>query len=180
MMRAEQIKAKADRLKKIYQTGDLFEICGNMGIEVHKSPMGTQEGSCKGFFTTYLRQKVITLNSDISEANQRIILAHELGHAMLHANAGISTFHDFAVFNSCNMNEKEANVFAAEFLIGDNILFEMVEEGQDFFKVASELKVPPEMLDFKLRLLQKEGHHVVAPYIAKSDFLKRDIEKALN
>lgn len=179
-MRAEQIKAKADRLKKIYQTDDLFEICGNMDIEVHKSPMGTQEGSCKGFFTTYLRQKMITLNSDISEANQRIILAHELGHAMLHANAGISTFHDFAVFNSCNMNEKEANVFAAEFLIDDKMVLEAIKEGRDFYTMASELCVPPEMLDFKLRIMQKQGHPIVAPYIAKSDFLKRDLEKVLN
>ena len=179
-MRAEQIKAKADRIKKIYQTGDLFEICGNMGIEVHKSPMGTQEGSCKGFFTTYLRQKMITLNSDISEENQRIILAHELGHAMLHAQAGVSTFHDFALLNSCDIHEYEANIFASEFLIDDNMVLEAIEEGRDFYTVASELCVPPEMLDFKLRLLQKQGHPIVAPYIAKSDFLKRDIEKALS
>ena len=179
-MRAEQIKAKAARIKKEYQTEDLFEICGEMGIWVHKNPMGTQEGSCKGFFTTYLRQKIITLNSDISEENQRIILAHELGHAMLHAQAGVSTFHDFALLNSCDIHEYEANIFASEFLIDDNMVLEAIEEGRDFYTVASELCVPPEMLDFKLRLLQKQGHPIVAPYIAKSDFLKRDIEKALS
>lgn len=180
MMRVEQIKAKADKLKTKYQTDDLFEICGNMGIKVHKSPMGTQEGSCKGFFTTYLRQKIITLNCDLSEENQRIILAHELGHAVLHADTGISTFHDFAVFNGCNTNENEANVFAAEFLLDDKIVLEAIKEGRDYYTMASELCVPPEMLDFKLRIMQKQGHPIVAPYIAKSDFLKRNIEKAMN
>ena len=179
-MLVEQIKAEADKLKEQYSTQNLYEICRNMEIQVHYKAMGTYADSCKGFFATFARRKVIMLNSDLSEANQRIILAHELGHAVLHADAGISTFHDFALLNSCDIHEYEANIFASEFLIDDDTVVEFVREGRDFYTVASELCVPPEMLDFKLRLLKKQGHPIVAPYIAQSDFLKRDLEKTLS
>lgn len=49
-----------------------------------------------------------------------------------------------------------------------------------FFQTASLLEVPPELLDFKIRLLQREGHKITAPYIGNADFLKRDISKPLH
>ena len=179
-MRAEKIKDKADSLKARYHTDKLQELCQEMHITVMEAPMGAAERSCKGFFIQHSRQKVIVLNAEMPEHIKRIILAHELGHAVLHSNEGISAFHDCVVLSGSNPQELEANVFAAEFLIDDNMVLESIKEGRDFYTMASELCVPPEMLDFKLRIMQKQGHPIVAPYIAKSDFLKRDLEKVLN
>ena len=39
---------------------------------------------------------------------------------------------------------------------------------------------PPELLDFKLRILQCQGVRIIAPYIAHGDFLKRDLEQPLS
>ena len=179
-MLTEQIKHEADRLKAKFHTSDPFEVCESLKIRVYRSPMGTNTGSCKGFFIVNARKKLIAINSDLPEHIQRIICAHELGHAVLHTANGISAYHDFAVFDKNNMQEYEANVFASEFLLTDEDVMDALEIEQEFFCLSSCLHVPPEMLDFKLQLMQKAGYQIKAPYIAKSDFLKRDIDRPLN
>ena len=178
-MRDEQIKAEANRLKKKFDTEDLYEICEDLKIAVFETPMGVHDGSCKGFFILNARQKLIALNSDLPEQVRRIILAHELGHAVLTCNE-ICAFHDFTVLSDTDSREYEANVFASEFLLEDGAVLAAVREEQDFFRIAQRFRVPPEMLDFKLRLLKREGHKIEAPYIAKSTFLKRNMQKPMN
>lgn len=175
-MLAEAIKREANRLKAKYQTNDPYEICRAMKIVVQRFPMGTHEDSCKGFFLINARCKVITLNSDLPEYIQRIIIAHELGHATLHSNPALSTFHEFAPFDNSNQMEYEANVFAAEFMLDDADVLAALEEEVDLFSMAKTFNVPPELVDFKVRVLQRQGHDVRAPYIAHGDFLKRDLE----
>lgn len=177
---AENIKREASRMKAKYQTSDPFEVCETLKIHLLRYPMGQNADSCKGFFIINARKKLIAINSDLPEHIQRIICAHELGHAMLHTSAAMCTFHDFAMFDETSRQEYEANVFASEFLLTDEDVLEELDTEQDFFGLASCLHVPPEMLDFKLRLMQKAGYHIKAPYIAKSDFLKRDIDRPLN
>ena len=169
------IKQEANRLKIKYQTDDPYEICDAMKIEVMKRPMGKNSLSCKGFFMVNSRCKLIMLNSDLSESIQRIILAHELGHAALHESAALSAFHEIALFDNTDRMEYEANIFAAEFLLEDADVMEALGNGDDFFRVANCLGVPPELLDFKLRILQRQGIEINAPYIARGNFLCRDL-----
>ena len=180
-MNASVIKHEVQRIKEKYQTEDLFEICHERKIEILYASMGIHAGSCKGFYLVNCQCKVITLNCDLPENVQRIILAHELGHDVLHSHrAGISRFHEFAIMESSSGMEYEANVFASEFLIEDGAVIQSIKayEG-DFFRVASILGVPPEMLDFKLRLLGQEGYKFQSPLTASGNFLRRDITKAL-
>ena len=73
--------------------------------------------------------------------------------------------------------EYEANLFAAELLIDDRQLLELLNDGdKSFFGVARELYVPAELLDFKFRVLKQKGYRIEAPYIASADFLKNDID----
>ena len=176
---ATAIKQEANRLKIKYQSDDPYEICDSMKIQVMKRPMGTNPRSCKGFFMVSSRCKVIVVNSDLSESIQRIILVHELGHAALHESAALSAFHEFALFDNTDRMEYEANIFAAEFLLEDTDVMNALEEGDDFFRIANCLCVPPELLDFKLRILQRQGIEINAPYIAHGDFLKRNLEQPL-
>jgi len=175
----EAIKREANRLKMKYRTCDPFEICRALNISVAFIPMGKGEGSCKGFYMTSSRRKIAVINSDLPEHIQRIILAHELAHAILHVTPTLCTFHETSVLNGSNRMEYEANIFAAEFMVSDSEVFDALQMRLDFFQTASLLEVPPEMLDFKLRLLQREGYDVVAPYIGRADFLKRDINTPL-
>jgi len=179
-MLAEAIKREANRLKCKYHTDDPYEICKALRIRILEMPMGTSEQSCKGFFLVNARCKVITINSDLPDHIRRIIVTHELGHAVLHRCAAISAFHDFAMFDDTNRMEYEANVFAAEFLLEDDEVTEHLEDQMDFFTMAKVLRVPPELLDFKCRILQRQGFEIKAPYIARGDFLKRDLERPLS
>jgi Zn-dependent peptidase ImmA (M78 family) len=80
-------------------------------------------------------------------------------------------------FNSKNTAEYEANIFASELLIPDDSIKELLEsEGKSFYSLAMELCVPPELIDIKLRVMQAKGYKIDVPYLAQSDFLKRDID----
>lgn len=179
-MLAEAIRREAARLRTKYQTSDPYEICDALNIRVLQRPMGTQGHSCKGFFMTHARCKVIVLNSDLPFFVRRIILAHELGHACLHKSEAISAFHEFSYLDNSDRIEYEANIFAAEFLLQDSDVESVIELEYNIGQAASLLNVPPELLDFKLRYIPNEGNAVNAPYFAHGDFLKRDISRPMN
>ena len=176
-MQVSVIRQEAQRLKAKYHTDNPYDICREMRIRVIRTSMGTQPESCKGFFVIKNRCKVIALNCDLPENIQRIILVHELAHANLHSGTAISAFHEFQFFDNANIMEYEANVFAAEFLLSDEDVLDALENQLDFFGTASLLNVPPELLSFKIRILQRQGYEIESPIIAKSDFLRRDISK---
>ena len=176
-MRAEQIKHEVARLKARYQTSDPKELCEALNIMLLEKSMGTKPGSCKGFFLVAGRCKVATINSDLTLPVQKLSTFHEAGHGFLHADSGIKTFHDFTLLDKADRKELEANIFAAEYMVSDDDLFDLLNQGLDIFSAASTLGVPPELLDFKLQLLEREGYPITAPRFSRSDFLKRDVER---
>ena len=173
-MTVDYICREVERLKRKFHETDPFLLCDAMGIILLYEPMGTYPGACKGFFLAQSRKRSITVNSDLPEAIQRIIVTHELGHAVLHAKAvGVKAFHDFELFDSTSLMEYEANIFAAEFLMDDDDVLEKLNEDISFFGAASVLRVPPELLDFKFRLMKRNGYKLIdPPLMANSNFLK--------
>ena len=173
-MTMDYICREVERLKRKFHETDPFLLCDAMGIILLYEPMGTYPGACKGFFLAQSRKRSITVNSDLPEAIQRIIVTHELGHAVLHAKAvGVKAFHDFELFDSTSLMEYEANIFAAEFLMDDDDVLEKQNEDISFFGAASLLRVPPELLDFKFRLMKRNGYKLIdPPLMANSNFLK--------
>ena len=173
-MSVDYISREVQRLKQRYKESDPFKLCAAMKIIVLFVPMGTYEGACKGFFLAQSRKRAITINSDLPRPLQRIIATHELGHAVLHREAlGLNAFHDFELFDSTSKMEYEANVFAAEFLMSDDDVLEKLNDDISFFGAASVLRVPPELLDFKFRMLKRKGYMVIDPPLqATGCFLK--------
>jgi len=170
----DSISREVARLKRKYDESDPFKMCSAMGIIVLYVPMGLYEGACKGFFLAQSRKRSITINSDLPVALQRIIATHELGHAVLHAKAtGVKAFHDFELFDGTSRMEYEANIFAAEFLMDDEDVLERLNDDISFFGAAAILRVPPELLDFKFRMLKRKGYMVIDPPLqATGCFLK--------
>lgn len=172
-MAYDNIVRSVAKLKAKCGETDPFALCSLLGIPVCYSAMGSGKNAIKGFFVKSNRIKVITVNSDLPYRIQRIINAHELGHAILHADSGMHAFHELALFDESSRCEKEANLFASELLISDDDFFCALEDGQAFSCAASSLNVPPELLDFKARIMRAKGYHVNdSPITVGSCFLK--------
>lgn len=178
-MTIEIIADAAQKLKKKYDETDPWKLASAMNIQVSLVPMGLFEGCCKGFFLIHKRIKHITINSDLPEEYQRVILAHELGHAVLHARkASGAAFHEIILFDSTDTQEYEANVFASELLLTDDAVLEALNDDMFFFQAAKYLYVPSELLDFKFRILKRRGYKVESPIVSHGDFLK-NLEKQM-
>lgn len=173
-MTIDFISKEVKKIKKRYDETDPVRLCHAMKINLLYQPMGTFPKACKGFFLKQSRKKAITINSDLGEELQRIILMHEIAHAVLHANVpGVKGFHDFHFFDQTNIYEYQANIFAADYLMADELVLEILNDDISFFGAASILCVPAELLDFKFRVLKRKGYKVIDPPLnAKSDFLK--------
>jgi Zn-dependent peptidase ImmA (M78 family) len=167
------ICSETARLVRKYDEHDPVRLAREMGVIVTFEPMGKDDRDCKGFFIYQSRKKIIVINSDLPDQIQRIIAAHELGHSVFHArDARQAGFHDFALYSASSQYEYEANLFAAEFLLDDAEVVERLSEDTFFFYAARDLMVPPELLDFKFRILKAKGLQIEPPLMARSDFLK--------
>jgi Zn-dependent peptidase ImmA (M78 family) len=157
------------------ESRDPFEVCRRLGIILVPTSFGAEPTSIKGFFLEHRRVRTILYNCDLPPIIQRIIVAHELGHAVLHRNSS-HNFTDIGLYDESSICEKEANMFSAEFLLGDAEVINVLNNDCTFFAAAAMLMVPVELLDFKFRMMKKKGCHVtVSPIMAKNNFL-RDIE----
>ena len=174
-MKNEFVLREVDRIKTEYNESEPIKLAEAMKVIVRYEPMGNFDGCCKGFFVSLYRQKHITVNSNLPQELQRVILMHELAHSVLHCRRGASAaFHDFAVFDNVSFKEYEANVFAADYLMKDEDVLELLNDDISFFGAAARLGVPPEMLDFKFRLMKRKGYEMIEPpLMAKGDFLRK-------
>ncbi|MBQ8093710.1 MAG: ImmA/IrrE family metallo-endopeptidase [Clostridia bacterium] len=172
-MSAETIAEQADALKNKYAGLNLDEICGELGIVIRYHSMGQAPGACKGFFIRRFEVSCIMVNADLPDHLQRVILAHEMGHACLHAElAEASDFIDLSLYGNNDVCEYEANMFAAEMLLSDEDVLELIQQGLPLDRIAGEMGVPKEMVDYKARILEKKGYPVRPVLYADSSFLK--------
>ena len=155
-----------------YRTRDPFILCGELDINVYFKELGD---NLKAYYFYHSRIKSVVINSEADEHMQKVLCAHELGHAILHSQAKkLQAFCDNDLYNTRSSTEYEANIFVAELLVDKKELFSLLKERKSTVSgVAKELCVPPEMVDFKLRILNEYGCKIKAPYIAQSDFLNR-------
>ena len=171
-----EISESVAKLVKKYDERDPFKLCRAMGIVLIFRAMGKDPDAVKGFFLEKNRIRMITINSDLPEVIQRIIVAHELCHAINHRHSGVAAFHEFTMFDQNSLMEKDANLFAAELILEDHKVLEALNQDTTFFSAAASLYVPAELLDFKFRIMKWKGYKMVEPPIsARSNFL-RDME----
>lgn len=113
------IKREVAYLKRYYKTDNPFEIIRAKNILLLEEELG----SIRGYYNLVLRQKQIHINCNL-EGQQKIFTAtHELGHALLHPRVNTPFLMDCTGL-SVDRLEIEANKFAVEFLISDDILEE--------------------------------------------------------
>ena len=89
MNRSSEIYKVAKRLIKRFGTRNPKEIAKQLGIVIMYSD---ELGDLLGLYTNILRNRVIILNSRLNEFQQIMVLAHELGHDLLHRKLARETF----------------------------------------------------------------------------------------
>lgn len=94
-----------------------------------------------------MRLKVIHINCDLPEALQRYTCAHELGHAVLHKGVPTPFLKRHTLF-SVEKIERQANTFAVELLMPDNLLKEY--EGYPIKDIAYMAGIPEGMEMLKI------------------------------
>lgn len=135
-------KLTAINLAKKHKTNDPFEIAKQKGILVLFEPLG----KTLGYYNRYKRISFIHINHSIDEALQKFVCAHELGHAVLHQNAN-TPFLKRNTFFSTSKIEVEANKFAAELLMPDDLLLEYSH--LTIYEIAMMANVPREVVHLK-------------------------------
>ncbi len=174
MPKIKYICEKANKLITKYDTRDPFEICRNINIRIHYKDLGT---AIKAYYFYQSRIKNIVINSRSGSIVRRILCGHELGHAVLHDRlAAMRGFQELELFDSLVPAEYEANLFAAELIIPDDDVLELLnDQDKSFFSIAKELYVPAELLDFKFHVLKNKGYRLESPVLTQSSFLKNDV-----
>ena len=166
----------AGRLIRKYHTRDPFQLARMLGIHVKFIDTKQQ----KGFAKILLKNSFIFINRNMSEQMQRMACAHELGHLLLHRHllTDRQWLLEMELFDIRSETEYEANVFAAELLIDEKELEELVRQGHDMISAASSLDVNVNLLMIRLLELQKKGHPIQVPFRPEQNFLGTIKDKA--
>lgn len=171
------ISRTAKRLAERYDSHDPAKLCEKSGVKLIYKDMGCSETAIKALTVIYKRVACIIVNSELPEIISKFIIAHELGHAVLHADK-CSSFADNGLFDDTSVLEKEANIFAAELLLGssEDIIDELEYSELSVFQLAAEHCVPYELLAYKFEIMEEEGYDVPElPYAPDSRFLRGDL-----
>ena len=133
------IKKIVNSLVKKHKTRNPFEIIKGLNVILVPVPL---EG-VRGFYQYFQRNNIIYIDDSLPEHEQILVCAHELGHMLLHKKAN-------ALFmDNTTKYEKEADLFAMELLVPDEIFLEYQEytTGQ----IARALGYDEELIKLKLK-----------------------------
>ena len=132
------IKLRVLNLIARHRTRSPFKLARALNIEIIYQNLG----EVRGFFKKILRRKYIFINSELSEFDQKLVCAHELGHAVLHSSNRIQFLIDNTKILRKSKIEDEANLFASYLLFPDDEIFEEFEfkETETNFWMFEEIK----------------------------------------
>ena len=114
----KQIKQIVSYYCKKFNTRNPFEIADHLGILYQIGNIG-----CSGCYMFLKNHRYIFLNQNLSEYETRLVMAHELGHAIMHRKENCYFIRNKTLLLNSKI-EIEANIFAAELLIPDDIIRE--------------------------------------------------------
>lgn len=140
--------ALADRLAAKYGTRDPFRIAEDMGFIIVIAPLV----GMRGFQQKAKRRKLIYINQELDEHQQRLVCAHELGHHLLHRDMN-RIFMDHSTRIVTQRFENEAHLFSLELLFSD-------EELRDFLSLpiaaaAAFMGVPEELATRRMQTVDR-------------------------
>lgn len=115
-MREKQIERLVSYYTKIFHTTDPLAIAQQLNIIVQFGDLGEYSG-CYMFLKNH---RCIMINEQLEGSERLFVLAHELGHALLHRKQDCYFLRGHTYLNS--RLEREANYFASLMVISDDFL----------------------------------------------------------
>lgn len=95
-------------------------------------------------------------------------------HIFEHSNhLRCQAMQDFDIYQATGRLEREANFFAADLLLDDEDVLDLIHSGNtDFFSVSKELCIPAPFFAFKMYSLIRRGEHLQLPVDIDNRFLR--------
>lgn len=158
------------RLIRRYGTRNPFSIAEAQNIEVLiRNDFKRQ----KGAFKVIARNSFLFINGNLSDEMQKMVCAHELGHAHLHRTLGMRPegLLEFELFNITDQCEYDANAFAAALLLDDREILEYAHDGYDIVQIARITRTNVNMILLKMIEMNNQGYHFKLPYTPSRRFL---------
>lgn len=127
-------------------TDDPWKIAKMLGIHIAIPPLGNVLGNYR-----YLKRiRWIFINEDIldNEALLRVVMAHELGHALMHRKENCCFMAHHTLLLTSRI-ERQANQFAAHLLISDKMLKDFSGYTKEQFCQCT--GYPEELIELRLK-----------------------------
>lgn len=138
----KSIKSTVAYYVRKFNTRNPFEIADSLRIQYIVGYMGTYSGC----YLYLKRHRCIFINDELPEEEMRLVMAHELGHAILHRRENCYFIRNKTFLATARI-EKEANTFAAELLIPDSLILE--NPGYTKSQIAGLAGYDEKIMDFK-------------------------------
>ena len=150
-----RIASLCDALCEKHGTRNPFDLAQAEGIEFRFCP---DFQTLKGLYKVILNKRFIFLNGNLKRREAKRVMAHELGHDMLHREmAKDSIVQDHFILDMTLKPEYEANLFAAHLLLEDDKVLSLIKSGASREEMAKKLSTPQALLDLKILILEKRG-----------------------
>lgn len=127
-MNLPQVDKTIEKLVNIHETRDPFRLAKELNVVIAFEDLG----EVYGYYNQFKRVKMIHINSNLSDTQQRNTCAHELGHSILHPRENTPMLSQASIVSEMKI-EKEANYFATNLIINS--------ESDELKEMCSYLKV---------------------------------------
>lgn len=131
--------------KRKYNTNNPFIIAENLNILYQFGNLDFE-----GCYMYLKNHRYIFLNYDLTEKESYLVMAHELGHAILHPRQNCYFIRNKTLLLNSKI-EIEANKFAMELLLPDELLWEYAEAGFTQEQIARITGFHEKLIELRLR-----------------------------
>ena len=169
-MTLQRLYRIGEKLVSAANSRDPFQIADALGIQIQ---MVRDFTVLKGVYMILSNVPWIFINDNLDEMMKRIVCAHEIGHHVLHQDLVRETvLQEFHMFARRNRPEYEANVVAAEILLPDREVLDLIYNfGYDAFQIAQCAGSDVNLVALKCDILVEKGY-ALNRIDHESDFLK--------
>lgn len=139
----EEVKRIILYYRRLYDTSNPFKLADHLGILY-------QIGNLKqeGHYMFLKNHRYIFLSNRLEAGELLLVMAHELGHALMDRKTNCYFIHNKTLFLTSRI-ERRANLFAAYLLITDDVIQEYAGCTKDQFCRCT--GYPMELIDLRLK-----------------------------